>query len=51
MKSYLKDVSVVIVSYKSYNKIKKIVDKISSKINIIIIENSSEKDKPKAQIL
>ena len=43
MKSYLKDVSVVIVSYKSYNKIKKIVDKISSKINIIIIENSSEK--------
>ena len=49
MKNYLKDVSVVIVSYKSYNKIK-IVDKISSKINIIIIENSSEKINQKLKL-
>ena len=43
MKEYLKEITLIIVSFKSEHKINKIIDKISKKINIIIVENSKEK--------
>ena len=43
MKEYLTKITLVIISFKSEHKISKVIDKLSNKIKIIIIENSKEK--------
>jgi N-acetylglucosaminyl-diphospho-decaprenol L-rhamnosyltransferase len=47
-----KNISIIIVSYKSKNKVLKLIKKISSKFKIVIIENSEDKSlKEKVKLL
>jgi len=47
-----KNISIIIVSYKSKNKVLKLIKKISSKFKIVIIENSEDRSlKEKVKLL
>ena len=42
-KNYLNEITIILISYQSFTKIKKFIRSVSKKFKIIIIENSKEK--------